>query len=57
MFVLFSAKYFLFNNLSISVNIFCINHVLKFKYPPQGIKVKLSAMKALERLEVKLRIV
>jgi hypothetical protein len=36
---------------------FVVDHVLKFKYPPQGIKVKHSAMKALERMEVKLRTV
>jgi len=36
---------------------FGTDHVLKFKYPPQGIKVKHSAMKALERMEINLRIV
>jgi len=36
---------------------FVVDNVLKFKYPPQGIKVKHSTMKALERMEVKLHTV
>jgi hypothetical protein len=36
---------------------FGIDHVIKLKYPPQGIKIKHSTMKALERMEVKLCVV
>jgi hypothetical protein len=50
-----STVYFII--LSLSVNMFCIDRVLKFKYLPQMIQVKHSAVKACERMEVKLHIV
>ena len=53
----FLQSTFYFIILFISVNVFGMDHVLKFKYPPQGIKVKHRAMKALERMQVNLRIV